>query len=498
MFFRMINVDGLTSGKMDEINEEFFKKNPYYNIVCITETHQTCNDININDKLMCYTKMREGFENERLGGGLMILMRENPKVDMEEVKVKSEEVMIIEGKCFGLDIKVVLVYFDVRRTPEGRENNSKIREVVEKIIEKNNREGLIILGDFNGHIEDLDGRKTDENGKMVLDWTNRFDLTLMNGDNKCVGTFTRSKLGIDTAIDMVLVNRMLYERCREMRIDEEREVMQISDHNLVTVDLKVRLGRGYDFGKKWEKVEYYRKGVDAMKEFGDEVESEWRERDIKTVEEMTMSVFEVAERVLKREFRRYVSEEKGWVKIAEPWMNEEIRLAIKERKRINRKRRRCRCEKERRRLWDEYMTQKRLVQRLIREAKERHEIRLTKEVLEDRGNGSVWKNINKLLGKRGHRDEEIKIYRDGKLLEIEEALRDFFEFWRLVYNTSVNEIGEIWDEERMEELIRVFEEEEREYNRSQEEHLDTTKSARHKIRPMVIEEMGEKELREVE
>ena len=101
---------------------------------------------------------------------------------------------------------------------------------------------------------------------------------------------------------------------------------------------------------------------------------------------------------------------------------------------------------------------KKLVQRLIREEKEKYEIRLTREVMEDRGNGSVWKNINKL------------IYEEGKVMEVEEALKNFFEFWRLIYNMSKKEIGEVWDGERMEELIRIFGEEERGYNRSQEEH----------------------------
>ena len=294
---------------------------------------------------MCFTKMRE--ENERMGGGLMILMRRDPKVDMAEVRVESEEVLEIEGKCFGLDLNVVLVYFDVQKTQEGRENNDNIREEVERIIEKNDKDGLLVLGDFNGHIKELDGRKTDRNGRMVLDWTNRFDLTLMNGDSKCEGIYTRSRLGIDTAIDMVLMNRRLYETCRGVKIDEDRDVMQISDHNLVSVEFNARTKSGYKFGKKWIMGEYYRKGEDAMKEFGDEIERVWEERDIKTVEDMTLSIVEVAEKVLKKEFRRKVSDEDGWKKIEEPWMNEEIRLAIKERKRINRKRRRCRCKRER-------------------------------------------------------------------------------------------------------------------------------------------------------
>ena len=74
----------------------------------------------------------------------------------------------MEGICFGREIKIILVYFDVRRTEEGRKNNLRIREEIESKIKKNTRKGLMILGDFNGHLEMLEeNRRDDINGKMV-------------------------------------------------------------------------------------------------------------------------------------------------------------------------------------------------------------------------------------------------------------------------------------------------------------------------------------------
>ena len=46
-----------------------------------------------------------------------------------------------------------------------------------------------------------------------------------------------------TAIDMVLMNRKMYGECKGMVIDEDKEVTAISDHNLVTIELKLG-GRG--------------------------------------------------------------------------------------------------------------------------------------------------------------------------------------------------------------------------------------------------------------
>ena len=39
LFFRLMNVDGLTDGKLDIIKETFINKEKEYNIICMTETH---------------------------------------------------------------------------------------------------------------------------------------------------------------------------------------------------------------------------------------------------------------------------------------------------------------------------------------------------------------------------------------------------------------------------------------------------------------------------
>ena len=55
---------------------------------------------------------------------------------------------------------------------------------------------------------------------MVKEWINEYDLMLMNGDEKCEGTFTREQGDNRTAIDMVMMNRALYDKCKGMKIDE--------------------------------------------------------------------------------------------------------------------------------------------------------------------------------------------------------------------------------------------------------------------------------------
>ena len=144
-----------------------------------------------------------------------------------------------------------------------------------------------------------------------------------------------------------------------MEIDEDRDVLQISDHNLITVEFDGRRKNNYRFkNSKMEGVNYYRKDRETLESFGDEVERLWRNRDINSIEEMTVSMIEVADVLLKKEYKRKISGEGKWHKVEAPWMNEEIRRGIKERKNINRKRRNCKCDKGKKILEQKYKEQK--------------------------------------------------------------------------------------------------------------------------------------------
>ena len=488
MYLRLLNVDGLSDKKATIIKEMFMNEEKEYNIVCMTETHHRYERI-IEKELTSFTQMRE--KNKRKGGGLQILMRENKRVEFEKKKRKNEEILEIEGICYGMEMKIILVYFDVRRNEEGRENNERIRKDIENMIENNKSDGLLILGDFNGHLETLDGRKEDKNGRMVMEWTTNYDLVLMNTDNKCEGTITREKGEQKTAIDMVLMNRNLYEKCKTMKIDEERDIIDISDHNLISIEFNVRQKSGHSYNKnKWIEEEYYKKGEDALKEYGDEVENIWKNRKIESVEEMTLSMKEAADRILKKIIKKRVSEEGEWKRIESVWMNEEIREAWKKRREINRKKRKSKNTEEKEKLENDYQRQKEKVHMMIREAKERYELELTEEIMKDKGSGTVWKNIIKLSGKEQRKEPELKIYEDGKLMEIEKALDDFFEVWELIYNMSKNEIDEIWENDTLQNLVEELREEE-----NSMENRDMEMSTNKMIVPMKATEMTDEDLK---
>ena len=84
---------------------------------------------------------------------------------------------------------------------------------------------------------------------MIEEWTIKYNLNHLNQSEKCIGTYTFSSNKGKSAIDHILVNGKMYEEFRGMHIDEEKELLNISDHCLVRACLKWAL-RKEPIGKK--------------------------------------------------------------------------------------------------------------------------------------------------------------------------------------------------------------------------------------------------------
>ena len=174
-------------------------------------------------------------------------MKKDTRVTFEKKESKSSDILDIEGRCFGKEMKIILVYFDANKDAKGKKRN-EIKKEVEKKIKNVNGKGVMIIGDFNGHLEMLEkDRKTDANGKTVLDWMGNNNLTLLNMDEMCEGLYTRVQINQvkgtteKSAIDFALVNEEMYSWCEKMVIDEEKKIMECSDQSkrLKTITVQI-------------------------------------------------------------------------------------------------------------------------------------------------------------------------------------------------------------------------------------------------------------------
>merc|ERR1711913_74938 len=102
---------------------------------------------------------------------------------------------------------------------------------------------LVCLGDMNGRLSRLEPDiKSDENGKMVENWVRNKDMNLLNETEECEGVYTFTSPNGHSAIDHILTNDTMTRKYQGNFIDEQRSLLNISDHNLVRAWFKLNPG----------------------------------------------------------------------------------------------------------------------------------------------------------------------------------------------------------------------------------------------------------------
>ena len=235
---------------------------------------QTHEKTKISGGLSHFSTMRRKEKGSKKGGGIKVIMPKSNDINLQKIDNKSTEILELEGDLYGMGVKIIVVYFDANKNRKGNEANDKIRQDVEKLIENNEQEALMVLGDFNGHLKILDGRENDRNGRMIMEWVESYGLVILNLDEKCKGTYTWSRGDSKTAIDYILVNDNFYKIFEKMEIDENKDWFADSDHHLVSGFFRVdrRGGSNYNNRNRWKTGEYFRKDEEALINFRRELE----------------------------------------------------------------------------------------------------------------------------------------------------------------------------------------------------------------------------------
>ena len=461
---RLININGFTRIKNVMFEELFFSKGMGVNILCLTETKNTFDKVDISGRLKYHATRRE--RGGRRGGGLQVIYPDDERIVLDKVENDSSEILELDGTIYGMDIKMVIVYMDTRKNTKGDEANKKIRKKLEKIIENNDRDGLMIMGDFNGHIKWWDGKEDDKNGGMLLEWIQDYGLIMLNMDDRCIGKYTWSRGENKSVIDYMMVNSRVYDKFVGMEIDEEKLIYGDSDHHMMSMYLKMREERECFKKVRWEEVEFYTKDKEALEKMRIELEEEWRLGNIENKQEEERSVVEKANQVLKRKIRRKVGRKKK--EKEKVWMTDEIRKGIKERQRINRELRNCVKEDRRKILERKFKDQKHRVGKMVRDGIERYEIELTRQIRMNGGRGKngedMWYWINKIRGKEGKVGSGDKIFgEDGKEMDSTEGWEKVVSLFGGIYKTGEEKANPIyggrWNADSKEDLEKRYEEE---------------------------------------
>lgn len=412
-------------------------------IICLNETHEKYSSVEIPDQYQYIAKRRE--ISDKKGGGLMILTNRCDSSDdddkVQEIKVDNPDVLAVNMLVEGTKITIVLVYMDVK----DQKRNEKIRKDINAVIQANESEKLMVLGDFNGHLGLVGNQRVDQNGKYLLSLMEKESMILLNNDDRCIGQYTREESGMKSAIDFVLVNSNMYQNFVNMEIDEEKHMFDLSDHCVIQITFLLRNINERRCNEK-EIINYF-SVKDNMKDgFIDNIERRInRETTSINMEKLEQITYETAEQTLKK---KYIKKTTIIDKPDPIWFSKEMKEGIKLRQLYNRKRRNARTDSDIVKYAKMYREQKIKVHEMIKEGINKYEIEITKEIRSKKNSKELWNNINKLRGKKGNK-RNVDIYREnGEVMEEEETKQKLTEFWTSIYHKHDNKIEKEWSERK--------------------------------------------------
>ena len=144
----MINIQGLTTAKMVELQEMLCGgEEGVTGVLCLTETKQKYHKVDFGDWCIYLEKMRD--LNDKKGGGIMAVMKREDECSMEEVVCQDCAVMRFRIYIGSTKMHVLLVYVDGKVDQRMENSYRTIEREVEKIADD---ESLLVLGDFIGHV----------------------------------------------------------------------------------------------------------------------------------------------------------------------------------------------------------------------------------------------------------------------------------------------------------------------------------------------------------
>ena len=229
----------------------------------------------------------------------------------------------------------IILYLSVIRGEEEIQNNQMIKkETKKKILKSDEDEAVFLLGDFNGHTGTIGEQQQNYNGKLLMDLIIECNITMLNDTDKCTGINTWSRGDQKSTIDFVLVNNKGYQTCEWMEIDETQDVFDLSDHNLIDIELKLNtIHHRFDKKYQWIEKECYNFDERSTDLYIRKLEETMENGNVNTIEEFNMMIEDASNQTLKRSYKQRIIMNNDKIIAKEPpWINAQIRSGIKKRK----------------------------------------------------------------------------------------------------------------------------------------------------------------------
>ena len=465
----MINIQGLTNLKTQELLENWNEENQ---LLCITETQQKYMKIKLPDRFNCLESCRE--DRDKKGGGLLIVYQPKKNISIEKIDSKNADILISKVIISRFKFKIYLVYL----ASNDFERTRNIIKTLEYWIDKESVDSnFLVLGDFNAHLGFLGPQKINREGKRVLDMILEYNLAILNCDMKCEGEITWSNKNSGSAIDFVLASMNIQKHFIHMKIDENKEEYDLSDHNLITAVFEFKKMCTEDENKIADRKWCYSMKEEKLKKYGEEIRKKIIENRTENMGNLNELMIKEADNMLKIELKVIPGNE---TEVEKTWFNNEIREAIHTRKMYNRKKRN-ETNQELKEIYNKkYEEAKEKAEILVYRAMTIFEEKSRREIETEKDFKKVWKHVDKLRkGTNINKDKQITVYdENGNKLEKDEQKVRFRECWEKIYQKHENDTKINWNENiqlSYEESYRIVPHESQKYEIQLREHLDMCK-----------------------
>lgn len=377
----------MTKLKLEEI-KEFIPD--WRQIFCLTETNLVCDKFLLDDSFL----KKETFRNRENGngGGIMILYKNNDNLLVTQKQIHNDHILLCEIKVCGKKIILATVYYTVNDKILNREINDELVN----IMETNENEAVLILGDFNAHLGFVGEQEINFNGKLVVEIMEKCSLTLLNCTNECEGTYTWSRGNQRSVIDFVLANQKACDIFDKMLIDEKQEKFDISDHNLIEIELKVTTNTQKVIKPIIEKKSFYSCKPENIEKYLSVVENKLINNLVPDIQVFDEIIKQSGDEILKKTIT-IKHKESG--KQDAIWFSDDIKNEIKLRKLYNRSKRNESDPELKLEFQKKFEQQKKKVQTMVSEAIQFQERKMTQDIKNDVNRGKKIMGIYHYLTK---------------------------------------------------------------------------------------------------
>ncbi|KAH7979776.1 hypothetical protein HPB49_010969 [Dermacentor silvarum] len=263
--------------------------------------------------------------------------------------------------------------------------------IVEDVTRWATQREVLIMGDFNGHLQALDGFQ-DANGELLMTLAHTLALDVVNLRPDCAGQYTWCARNSCSCIDYALVTSALSLQLTGVNIDESGQFSLGSDHNRIKLTISRSSWRTNPKQRRNPSKRYLPQS--AYEAIAEEFEQHFRPAVTPSYEQF---VCELRRYMKKHEIR---VNSRGGVK-RKGWWDKEVQEAFVARRTANRLHRaaaKSSTTEECIRAWEEYLRLKREMRALVQVKIAEHNGKQLKSIIETGGNGAkkFWNYVSSL------------------------------------------------------------------------------------------------------